>query len=334
MLFEKPDSIDAPLYVITPIFNSQRYQSRWKLYEKFAKYIADSGAILITVELAFGERAFAITEADNPYHLQLKTGDIYDVGDELWFKENMINLAAQRLPHSWKYLAWVDADVQFARPDWVSETIHQLQHHHVVQMFSEAYNLNYRNEVFSKFPGFVKCWAEQLALDMTKCCYNLEINGQYKINENIDWWHPGFAWAFRRQAWNTLGGMIDNIIFGAGDWHMSRALIGHPVYEEVGTKQTAIGEHARKSLEKWYFNAAKLKQNIGYVEGALFHYWHGNAKGRGYKERPFILVNAKYDEHRDLQRDWQGLWQFTDENPALRRGLRKYFKHRNEDAVE
>ena len=52
MHFIKP--VDAPLYVVTPIVNPSRYQSRYRLYHGFAKYIADAGAILYTVEAAYG----------------------------------------------------------------------------------------------------------------------------------------------------------------------------------------------------------------------------------------------------------------------------------------
>src|SRR4051812_49367686 len=99
--FRRPDQVSAPLYVVTPIFNPVRYRSRWKLYEDFARRVEQAGAILYTVEVAFGERAFAVTEAGHPRHIQLRTDH------ELWLKENIINVGVARLPHDWKYVAWV-----------------------------------------------------------------------------------------------------------------------------------------------------------------------------------------------------------------------------------
>src|SRR6202035_3379899 len=37
-----------------------------------------------------------------------------------------------------KYVAWIDADVKFNRPDWAQETMQLLQHYDVLQMFSHA----------------------------------------------------------------------------------------------------------------------------------------------------------------------------------------------------
>jgi hypothetical protein len=34
-----------------------------------------------------------------------------------------------RLPNDWKYVAWVDADVNFTNPHWVRVTVQQLQHY-------------------------------------------------------------------------------------------------------------------------------------------------------------------------------------------------------------
>ena len=75
--------------------------------------------------------------------------------DELRHKENLINLGVARLPADWKYVAWVDADVQFARPDIVTETIQQLQHFGVVQMFSQATDLDPQHQPLKQFDGFV-----------------------------------------------------------------------------------------------------------------------------------------------------------------------------------
>src|ERR1043165_3880210 len=116
-LFSRPDRLSDPLYVITPIFNSTRYRSRWRLYEDFAKHIYESGAVLITVEAAFGSREFAVTQPDDPYDIQLRTDS------ELWLKENMINIGFQRAAMlGANYIAWIDADSHFSRYDWADET--------------------------------------------------------------------------------------------------------------------------------------------------------------------------------------------------------------------
>ncbi len=65
--------IDAPLHVIATIVNPSRYQSRYRLYEEFAKYITDAGAVLHTIEAAYGDRDFEITDAGNQNHIRTRT---------------------------------------------------------------------------------------------------------------------------------------------------------------------------------------------------------------------------------------------------------------------
>src|SRR5208282_5642845 len=100
----RKDVITDPLYVVAVISNPIRYLTRYELYHRFEKHMQDSGVILYTVEMAYGDRAFAVTDANNPRHLQLRSNH------ELWHKENLINLGVARLPATWKYLAWIDAD--------------------------------------------------------------------------------------------------------------------------------------------------------------------------------------------------------------------------------
>ena len=80
------------------------------------------GVQLIVVEQAFGRRPFVITERDNPFHVQLRTDQ------ELWHKENMINIGIQHLCQidpDWKYIAWIDGDIRFQRSDIILETAQQ-----------------------------------------------------------------------------------------------------------------------------------------------------------------------------------------------------------------
>src|SRR5689334_13738915 len=101
--------VSAPLYVITVIFNQNRYASRYRLYQGFEKHVVDSGAIPYTVEIALRDRHHEVTCPDNPQHVQLRTES------ELWYKENGGNVALSWLPHDWEYVAFVDADFLFTR---------------------------------------------------------------------------------------------------------------------------------------------------------------------------------------------------------------------------
>jgi hypothetical protein len=131
---------------------------------------------------------------------------------EGWHKENLINIGVSRLPPDWKYVAWIDTDVRFARSDIVAETIHQLQHFSLVQMFAHATDLGPKYEPLKAFEGFVAQWMRD---DQAPAAMK-----QYSL------WHPGYAWACRRDAWDHLGGLIEFAIVGSADRYMACALIG------------------------------------------------------------------------------------------------------------
>lgn len=296
------------LHVVTAISNPWRYRSRYELYQNFAKRVHDAGAVLWTVETAFGRRPYEVTSCDNPQHIQLRTTH------ELWLKENMLNLAIQRLPQSWKYVAWVDADVDFVRHDWVTETLNLLQHYHVVQMFSSALDLDPQEQPFHKHTGFVYSYANGLG-----------------GNRSYSNWHPGFAWAIRREAFDDLGGLIDFAVLGSADRHMATALIGR--VEQTLHKELTPDYTSR--LIQWQQRALKyVQRNIGFMPGTVLHHWHGKKADRRYRSRWEILVRNKFDPKCDLKRDWQGLWQLTDRSYKLRDDIRNYFSSRNEDSID
>ena len=332
--FHRPDVIKQPLYVITPIFNPQRYRTRWKLYNNFEKYILDSGAHLITIECTFGERAKAITEIVNDRHTIIHV----QTKSEIWLKENLINLAIQRLPENWKYVAWIDADIQFVRTDWVGECLHKLQHYDVIQMFSEAHDTNYEFETLKTHKSFMWCYHNEesgavppnqgrTALPKIVGSDGVAIKGKPFL-----YWHPGFAWAARREAIDHLGGLLDWGILGGGDTFMAYALIG---MLNNRTMPNSLGVSGVRWLKEWQNRAEKyVRRNVGYMQGTIYHYWHGSRKDRAYYDRGTILTNAQFDPEKDLKKDWQGLWQINPENIKLRDGARRYFSQRNEDSIK
>ena len=324
--FRRPDIIDEPLYVITPIFNPHRYRSRWKHYTNFEKHIIESGAILVVIEATFGARAKVITERVSYKHIILHVRVSHL--SEIWLKENLINIAFAHLPEDWKYVCWVDADIQFMRPDWVGETLHQLQRFAMVQMFSQIAQLSPTNEIIGTGPSFMAGYLKAYkAAKVGKA--NTYTDG---IITKLEWQGaPGGAWAATREAIDHLGGLIDCVILGSGDYFMSLGLLGAL---EIDVR---IGYHNyfMEELLTWQERAVRyLKKNIGLVPGMITHAWHGKMSDRGYGDRWKILVKHNFNPRVDLKKDSSGVYQLTDEKPDLRDDIRIYFSQRNEDSID
>lgn len=299
------------LHVIAVISNPERFKSRPMLYHRFAKRMHDAGVNLITVEAAIGDRDHEVTQAGRADHVQLRTFDT------LWHKENMGNIGATRLPSDAEYIAFIDADVQFARLDWAAETVHRLQHHHVVQLWGEALDLDPSFNTIQKHVGFVRCAHERRPWER-------------KARYGEVWWHPGFAWAMTREAFDMLGGLFDHGILGAGDRAMACSLYGRAEL----SFPAGLHPNYTASLLRWQERAKALHQDVGYVPGTILHDWHGKKKNRGYQDRWQILVKHQFDPIEDLYRDSHGLYQLRNHRIELRDDIRAYFTSRNEDGID
>lgn len=294
------------LYVITTISNPLGYVSRYKLYREFCRHIEKSGAVLYTVELAFGDQPFAVTTEGNPHHVQLRSPH------QIWHKENLINVALKRLPADWKYVAWLDADIAFVRPDWVTETLRQLQRHPFVQMFTHAIDLGPAYEPLKTYEGFAH---------------------RYRAGTTASKGHGqmGYAWAARRSDLEAVGGLVDWSILGSNDYYMALALIGAVDPDSTHMPQSA---YAATFLD-WQEKCERhIGRDIGYVENTLFHFWHGRRANRGYSTRWRILVDHQFDPRTDLVRDEHGLLGLSGTKPGLREDIAAYFRSRDEDSVD
>lgn len=300
------------LHVISVLSNPIRYRSRVRLFKEYIGRMHDAGVTLWLVEAAFGERTPELEALDQKYDwlqvIRLRNDH------ELWQKEAMINAARRFLPPEAKYIAWQDADIGYVREeDWALETLHVLQNFPVVQTFSHAIDLGPRFEPTTTHVGFAYAYRE-LGMRPTK-------DYGHKM-------HPGYAWAWRRKAWDYVGGMFDCGILGSGDRHMATGLIG-------SAKQSlSVNVHPnyRKAVMQWQDRATTfIKGNIGYVPGTIFHYFHGLKADRKYASRWKILEKHKFDPEHDIIRDGDGLWLLRGSKPKLRDDIQAYFRARSED---
>lgn len=307
--------MNTQLYVITPIFNPHRFESRTRLYRNFARHMECSGAKLLTVEAAFGDHPFEVTEAGNDFHIQLRTDHV------LWHKERLINIGIAKLKQldpSARFIGWFDADITFANPDWVGETVHKLMHHPVIQPFSEAINLDSDEQMMWKCSSSFRSFLEERG-------YHQEppIPLQYLFKG-----HPGLAWAATSEALNALGGLYELCAAGSGDTVMSNCLKGGWDTYLPATPSAGMVT----SIKRWAARCDQhIRANVGYVRGACLHHWHGKSESRGYERRWSILSFHQFDPNEDLTLDVQGLYRWAGNKPRLEDDIRRSLSMRNED---
>jgi hypothetical protein len=308
-------SEDATLHVACAYSNPCRWRTRRVLMNDFRQHMQTSPNVALHVaELAYGDRPFEVTGSD-PLDVQLQTAH------ELWHKENILNVAIQRFPAGWQYGAIIDADFHMTRRDWALEAVHQLQHFDFVQLFSTYTDLTAEHRPYRLMPSFAWNHVNRSRPDVPlSVAY-----GGYGANSPGA---TGGAWAFRRGAFDAVGGLLDVCVLGSADWHMAFGLAG----KRSGAPETSrCSQPYMAAVGRWQQRASVLRANIGYVDNHAIHYFHGSKVLRGYGERWRILRDNDFDPSVDIVRDWQGIWQLAGNKPRLRDGIRAYFRSRNED---
>jgi len=304
------------LYVVTAYFNPQDFRSRKRLYRAFARHMADCGVPLLTVEAAFGDHPYEVTEAGNPWNLQLRTNQI------LWHKERLLNLGFQRLYHvepTAHNIGWFDADITFAGADWVEESLRKLAHHAVIQPFGEAISLDAKEQYMWHCPSSFRSFLENRGFHQTP---PMPLSYIYKG-------HPGLAWASTRPVLDALGGLYDACIAGSGDTVMSNCLKG--AWDTY--LPSSSSEAMAASMRSWAGRCdLHTKGNVGFANGALLHHWHGKSEARGYEKRWSVLAYHQFDPLTDLVTDSQGMLRWAGNKPRLEDDMRLSLGARDEDA--
>ena len=304
------DPIEDVLHVVCVISNPCLYVTRYKLAREFIQIMEfEPNVLLYVCELLYvdqGQNTFYVTDAKNPRHLQIKTKT------PLWHKENMINtIIREKLPRSWKAVAWIDADVYFESAHWVTDALKVLNgHYDMIQLFSHCVDMDKKENTMQIFQSFGYKYA----------------NGREYRKDGLDFWHPGYAWACTRKAYEKMGGLYENSILGSGDHNMAFSLLG----KSVKSFNENVNEEYKDSVLQYERNMKNLR--LGYVPGVIRHYFHGTKKNRKYSERWQILVKHQYSPYKHLILDVNGILQPSPEcPPELIPDILNYFKERNED---
>ena len=255
--------------------------------------------------MIYENQKFIVTDSTNPRHLQLKTTC------PIWHKENMINLGIRYLlPNTWKAVAWIDADIEFENTSWALDTLKILNgSKDIVQLFSHCVDMDKNESTLNIFNSFG---------------YSFSKNKAYTI-KGLDYWHPGYAWAMTRKAYEKVG-IYDKGILGSGDSIMALSLINKI---HINLNYQYHTDYKQSMLD--YQEKAKTLR-LGYVPGVIRHHYHGTKANRKYVERWQILINHQYSPVHNLTYDDVGiLVPTTFFSNEFKNDIMQYFKDRKED---
>jgi hypothetical protein len=302
------DPIEEKLNVVIVVSNPCLYARRYRLLNEFVNRFEneEENVNLFVVEMVYGNQRFYVTKKNNPNHLQIRTQT------PLWHKENMVNLAVRYLlPKNYKAFAWIDADVEFESSTWALDTLKILNGcKDVVQIFSHCVDMAKDESSLNIFNSFG---------------YSFSKNKKY-ITKHMDFWHPGYAWAITRRAYESIGGIFDKGVLGSGDKIFALSLIN----KSEKMNHDNYHEDYNNSMIEYQKKAKMLR--LGYVPGVIRHYFHGSKKNRQYVERWQILMNHRFSPNQDITYDDYGVLVPTEKmSEDFKADIMNYFVERKED---
>lgn len=289
--------------VVMAFFSPRGYRLPAQHLQTVTQTLHAQGVPLFVAQAVFGDQQPQPIPAAIPQA-------VFTVESVLWLKESLWNAAACATNED--AIVFLDCDVVFSTTAWLDRTLRKLETVDIVQPYECA-----------RWMGRDGC-IEHTKRPATMALPNRDLPQMAK-------YHPGFAWAMRRDAWHRLGGVYDRNACGGNDSAFFFALSNHPgtaqYIDYFGRKQDRTVR--APSWQSYRANALPLGLKFGWTPGVtVTHLWHGDRKHRQYQTREFAFPRNASGEF-DLQRNADGLWQWT--NPADAKAAEEYFAARRED---
>jgi hypothetical protein len=249
----------------------------------------------------------------------------------LWHKETLLNKIISELPPRYKYIFWIDADVIFTNKNWLVEGVEQMQNGcTIIQPFEYCvhldkdqlkpeFDLQFAKAMYDPNKGLVK-ESKRLWRSFSANWVTNKINAR---SENYDvHGHVGFAWGATRELLDEVP-LYDKALIGGADHIIAHAAAGQIPHCCI-TKSFKDDIQDVLSWSKLFYAFAKGK--IGYVQGDLFHIWHGDINKRDYFNR---IVNFTSKAKEINIKDKNGLYVAKDKESI--KYMKNYFKQREVD---
>lgn len=307
------------LWAITSYFNPSGYKNRLKNYRIFRQKLT---VPLATVELSYGSD-FELHPGDADILIQLCGRDT------LWQKERLLNIAIESLPDDCDRVAWLDCDVVFEKKDWHVCANHLLDQFSLIQLFKERCNLARDEEKDPLSCSHIESTANSIGYKIA----TREVIPEDLRNSNAPLVHcstSGLAWAARRDLLEEHT-LYDACIIGTGDRAILCAALGSFEYAMDALELTGRRIEHYLAWARPFF--AEVGGNVGYLDGRIYHLWHGDLKDRKYQLRHHGFKQFNFDPFTDIAIVENGCWRWNSNKPDMHDYVKTYFEGRNEDGI-
>lgn len=223
----------------------------------------------------------------------------------LFQKERLCYLLEKQIPKTFNKLMFMDCDLLFDNLNWYNELSLKLDNFEIVQPFSRGVwlDITYKQAIKDRIP----------MVFYSKF-------GSINATGGVGGYHPGFAWAFQRDWFNKVG-FFQYAILGDGDTYSSTVWLDYKGFNYRDFIYDAIQD---------YKKSVSVRPKMCFLNGNIYHLWHGDSINRQYSERRRIFKNIK-DIRDIIQIADNGLFKLKDR--SLEAKIRKYFKNRDDDGV-
>ena len=241
------------------------------------------------IELVYDGQTPTFDEGENIFHVKSNS--------YMFHKENLFNILANKLPSQYTKIVCLDGDVIFEDDNWINRIDEKLNECDVVYPYHEAFVLD---------PFYDKVmYISKILLDM-------------RYSEEQGPFSSGYAVGVHRKFFDEIG-MYEYAIFGGADKMLLPKFIRRPL------KINSFNSNKKNEFTE---KLKSLDLKYSYLDGIVYHLYHGSVLDRKYLERHFLLNELNIDT--EIIKNDDGVLEFrepTKYNPTLL----GYFKSRNED---
>lgn len=233
------------------------------------------------------------------------------IRDALYIKENLINIAIRNIPYEWKYLAWIDYNIQFTNNNWINDTIEMLDTNDVIHLYENVVHFNKNN----------------IATHITKSLFNIYNNDNNITEYNELKYSYNYAWACSKKAYDIMDGLIEYNITGNAEKEMAYTFIGklneiinHDLNEEYKNKLLSFQERCYNSIK------------VNNIKGTILNYYNNN--NLNYKkliEGYNILIDNEYSPINDICYTKHNLIYFTTAGKRFSNIIETYLTETNDN---